>query len=230
MITFLVGELEEDLLAFDSSNCSPYFLKNWCEPRSHLMPMSSACWSLPCSSRSVPSAKMPLAAPLKNRNVGRDSRRGSRSTTPQARPRGWRCAFSSWRDARTPAAAGVAGHAGRACRTRGRCARVAIATARRRARTRDRCGCRRPRLTPCRAAVLAGPEDLTTVWFGSKDCDAATSSTSLDVGAEELEGAVAGLADQVEVPGLPVGVLEPRPPLTESTLRAMPASTIHAGA
>ena len=39
MFALLVGKLEEDCLPSDSSNRSPYLLKNRCEPRSHLMPM-----------------------------------------------------------------------------------------------------------------------------------------------------------------------------------------------
>ena len=48
-----------------------------------------------------------------------------------------------------------------------------------------------------------------------------------DVGAEELERPVAGLADQVEVARVAIGVLEAERPSPKSTLRAMPASTIH---
>ena len=40
----------------------------------------------------------------------------------------------------------------------------------------------------------------------------------LDVGAEELERAVAGLADQVKVPGMTVRVLEAEPSLAEVDL------------
>ena len=40
----------------------------------------------------------------------------------------------------------------------------------------------------------------------------------LDVGAEELERLVAGLADQMEVPRMAVGVLEPEPALAEIDL------------
>ena len=69
---------------------------------------------------------------------------------------------------------------------------------------RVRCGtartCRRSARTLCRAREVARRGHL----FDER----------LDVGAEELDGAVAGLADQMEVPRMTVGVLE-----TEAALR-----------
>ena len=74
MRAFFLGEFEKICLPSESSKRSPYFLKNLCESRSQRMPMSSACRSsTPPRSFSAPSAKMPWAAPLKNRNVGRAS-------------------------------------------------------------------------------------------------------------------------------------------------------------
>jgi hypothetical protein len=45
----------------------------------------------------------------------------------------------------------------------------------------------------------------------------------LDVGAQELERSIAGLADQMEVPGMPIRMLEPEAALAEIDFPGNPA-------
>jgi hypothetical protein len=66
-----VGELQEDPLPFGVFEAPPYRLKNLCEPRSHLMPMSSACRSL--TPREAALGEETAGRALKKRNVGFDS-------------------------------------------------------------------------------------------------------------------------------------------------------------
>ena len=66
------------------------------------------------------------------------------------------------------------------------------------------------------AAILALPVDLEHALAGIEVARGRDLlDQRLDVRAEELGGLVAGLADQVEVPGMPVGVLEAKPALAE---------------
>ena len=73
-----VGELEEDLLALGVLERLAVALEEAVRPALARMPIISACRSsTPWRSCSAPAANRPLAAPLKNRNVGRDSSCGS---------------------------------------------------------------------------------------------------------------------------------------------------------
>ena len=209
-------------LPSDSSNCSPYFLKKRCEPRSHLMPMSSACWSLPCD--------QPLGA-LGEDAVGRaleEQERGPRLEL--------RIALQQLGVARLQlaevlllfrrqvlehlAGARVARHLGGAGVELEAAALGGDGDAQRVAREHQVAvavvggggapcpgsprRCRRSAPRSCPPANAARRRHLL--------------DQHLDVRAQELEGAMAGLADQMEVARLPVGVLEPRAPLTEVDL------------
>ena len=171
-------------LPSDSSKRSPYFLKNWCEPRSQRMPMSSA-WrsSTPFFSSSVPAANRPLAAPLKKRNVGCDSSVGiGGHAAPGSAPRACRGApFPRRRAARTPCVP-------RASRRQPRRPRVELAAAAlgrdrdaQRVAREDRLGRRRPRGSagwPVLAA-LARAVDLQHALAAARSCaPSATSSSS----------------------------------------------------
>ena len=78
MGALLVGELEKDPLALGVLELFAVTLEEAVRAALARIPIISA-WrsSTPLESCSAPAAKRPLAAPLKNRNVGRDSSCGS---------------------------------------------------------------------------------------------------------------------------------------------------------
>ena len=183
------------------------------------MPIFRACRSsTPCEISSAPAANSPLAAPLKNRNVGRDSSCGILLQQPLvARLEGRQVVAllvgQLLEDA--PAA-----HVLR--RSRG--ARVELEAAAlggdrnpdRIAREHHLAGRRLgPRRLPG-AALLARPVDLQhALPRGEPARRRDLLDQPLDVGAQELGRAVAALADEVEVPGMPERVLEAEPALAE---------------
>ena len=71
-------------------------------------------------------------------------------------------------------------------------------------------------LRPTRLAALAGAMDLQHALSWREAARGRDLlDKRLDVGAQELERPVAGLADQMEVPGMPVRMLEPEAALAE---------------